>query len=231
MAKDVSGNGNAAAWGLPRVLDFFDSRRASTEEVYPSEWFFLKDHINEGVSVLDIGCAQGGFARVLGEHLARFSYTGVDINADMIARARDRHPGHTFHHVPEGDYAVLGNTRFDLVLVLGILHLHESWRDTVAAAWQYTGGCLILDLRETDGPSIEDKSVSYMKMDFHGGGDEHSAMTLPYNIINAGEALGTVTGLCEGAARISHYGYLHPVSSAAVCPVDRVMATTYCIER
>lgn len=231
MGQDVSGNGNAAAWGLPRVLDFFETRRATTEEVYPSEWFFLKDRFMEGTSVLDIGCAQGGFVSVLQEHLASFSYTGVDINADMIARARDKHSGHAFHHVPEGDYAVLGNTRFDLVLVLGILHLHETWRDTIAAAWKHTGECLILDLRETDGPSIEDKSVSYMKMDFHGGGKDHSETTLPYNVINAGKALGTVTGLCQGAARISHYGYLHPVSSAAVCPVDRVTATTYCIER
>lgn len=227
----MSGTGNAEAWGLPRVLDFFEARRATTDEVYPSEWFFLRDRLRDGMTVLDVGCAQGGFARVLGEHLGAFSYTGVDINADMVARARAKHPGHAFHHVAEGDLAVLGERRFDLVIVLGILHLHEAWRDTLAAAWRHTGGCLVFDLRETHLPTIEDKARSYFRMDFHGGGPEHAETTLPYNVVNAGEALAVVTETCRGAARISHYGYLHAVSPAAVCPLDEVMANTYCVER
>ena len=222
---------NADAWGLPRVLDFFETRRAATAEVYPSEWHFLEGRLHDGVRVLDIGCAQGGFASIIGEHVGDFSYTGLDINAEMVRRARQRHPRHTFHHVPEGDYSVLGETRFDLVLVLGILHLREAWRDTIAAAWKHAGACLILDLRETDGPSIEDKSVSYMKMDFHGGGAEHARATLPYNIINATEALETVRELCEGAGGILDYGYEHPVTGTAVTPARQVTARVYCIER
>ena len=222
---------NADAWGLPRVLKFFETRRAATTEVYPSEWHFLEGRLHEGVSVLDIGCAQGGFASIIGEHIGDFSYTGLDINAEMVRRAGQRHPRHTFHHVPEDDYSVLGETHFDLVLVLGILHLHETWRDTIAAAWRHTGECLILDLRETDGLSIEDRSVSYMKMDFHGGGAEHARTTLPYNIINATEASDIVSALCRGAGTIRQFGYTHPVSHAARTPLVEVVANTYQIER
>lgn len=222
---------NADAWGLPRVLDFFAGHRNSAADVYPSEWFFLKDRLREGITVLDIGCAQGGFASVLKERLTAFEYTGIDINADMIARARALHPGAVFHHVREDDFSVLGSARFDLVLILGILHLHESWRNTIAAAWAHTHGSLILDLREIEGPSIEDKARSWFRMDFNGGGEDHGSVTLPYNIINAGEALAAVAGSCPDAAGISHYGYRHPVSRAAVTPVDTVMATVWCIER
>jgi hypothetical protein len=149
----------------------------------------------------------------------------------MVRRARKTHPRRTFHHVPEGDYSVLGEARFDLVLVLGILHLHETWRDTVTAAWKHAGKCLIFDLRETDGPSIEDKSVSYMKMDFHGGGAEYAQATLPYNIINATEASGIVKELCQSAVRVLDYGYEHPVTGAAVIPAHQVTAKVYCVER
>lgn len=227
----MSAPANAEAWGLPRVLDFFEERRAATAEVYPSEWHFLEGRLREGVSVLDIGCAQGGFASIIGEHVGEFSYTGLDINAEMVRRARQRHPRHTFHHIPEGDYSVLGEARFDLVLVLGILHLHESWRDTIAAAWKHAGECLILDLRETDGPSIEDKSVSYMKMDFHGGGADHARATLPYNILNGADALDIVTTLCAGAETIRRFGYSHAVSHAARTPLAEVVTNTYQIVR
>lgn len=221
---------HADAWGLPRVLEFFESARATTDQVYPSEWLFLRDRLKEGMTVLDVGCAQGGFAAVLGEHLETFSYTGVDINPDMVLRAREKYPDHTFHRVPEGDLSVLGAARFDLVLILGILHLHEAWRDTVAAAWARTGGCLLLDLRECSGPSVEDRETSFMRMDFHGGGDSHARVTLPYIVMNAGEALQTLEALCPGHARISRFGYTHPATSAAVCPVARPHVTTYCIE-
>lgn len=226
-----SAHHNAAAWGLPGVLGFFDKARASTDQVYPSEWLFLKDRLREGMTVLDVGCAQGGFAAVLAEHLRDFRYTGVDVNADMLARARDRFPGHRFLQVAEGDYDILGDETFDLVLVLGILHLHETWRDTLVEGWRRSKGSLILDLRETDGPTVEDKSVSYFRMDFGGGDSRHGETVLPYILVNSAEALATVRRLCPGARRISHYGYLHPVSGSAVTPVAEAMANVWCIER
>ncbi|CAA7613636.1 putative methyltransferase (Methylase) [Candidatus Terasakiella magnetica] len=219
------------AWSLPGVLGYFDTERSSTAQVYASEWIFLKDRLKEGMSVLDVGCAQGGFAAMLAENLKDFSYTGLDVSSDMITRARVRFPRHSFHHVVGGDWGALGAARFDQVLVLGILHLHFGWRDTIAQAWARTKSCLILDLREIDGPTVEDQSRSYFKMDFGASDDRHAATTLPYVLVNAAEALATIRALCPDAARISHYGYLHPVSSSAVTPVGQAMANVWCIER
>lgn len=222
---------NAAAWGLPQVLDFFDQARATTSEVYASEWFFLKDELRPGIHVLDVGCAQGGFATVMAEHLDDFVYSGIDINAGMVERAKAKHPRHTFHHVEGTDWSALGNQQFDLVLVLGILHLHESWRDTLRAAWARTRGTLIFDLREVSGPTIEDKSHSYFRMDFHGGDTRHTEAHLPYVLVNTAEALALVQDVCGLEAKVERYGYVHPVSGSAVTPDTAVMATTYCIRR
>jgi SAM-dependent methyltransferase len=222
---------NARAWGLPRVVAFFDRRRDTTAEVYPSEWVFLKEKLVEGLSVLDVGAAQGGFAAVLAEHLKDFSYTGIDINADMVARARARFPAHSFHHVAEGDFAALGEARFDLVLVLGILHLHEGWRATLAGAWARTRGALILDLRETWRPGIEDKARSYFRMDFNGGGGDYAEARLPYNVINSADAIAEIARLCPGHARIRQHGYTQPPGGAARTPFETVIAKAYCVER
>ena len=222
---------NAAAWGLPGVLEFFDNHRATTEEVYLSEWLFMKEMLVEGVSVLDVGCAQGGFATVLSEHLKDFSYTGLDINSEMIARARRRNPAHTFHHVEEGIFGLDSDDKFDLVLVLGILHLHENWRTTLAQAWAHTNGTLIFDLRETEKLSVEDKTQSYLKMDFHTADQQHAVTNLPYNLINSGDALSIVREICHDADKLQRYGYLHPPSSSAIIPVSDVLVSAYSVER
>lgn len=229
--RSKAAESNAAAWGLPKVLDFFSERRRGLAELYPSERFFLDGCLNEGVRVLDIGCAQGGLAAALAERLGRFQYTGVDVNADMVERARARYPGHRFLHVREGDYSVLGAETFDLVVVFGILHLHETWRDTLAAAWCHTGGTLLFDLRETEGPTVEDKARSYFRMDFNGGDAIHADARLPYILVNAGDALGTVRRICAGARGLARYGYLHPVSDAAIGPVAEAMASVFRVDR
>ncbi len=222
---------NAAAWSLPRVVNFFATHRSGTADVYASERFFIEPRLKAGVRVLDVGCAQGGFASVLAEHLGDFTYTGVDISADMIAAARVRHPRHAFHQVAEGRLGPAEGEQFDLVLVLGILHLHKKWRDTLTAAWRATAGSLIFDLRETEGPTIDDKSRSYMRMDFHGGDERHVEARVPYIVLNAGEALGAARTICAGTQRLSRYGYFHPVTASATTPVAEVMASVYCAER
>ena len=222
---------NAGAWGLPRVLDFFAERRTTGEHVYPSEWFFLKERLGEGISVLDVGCAQGGFATIIGEHVSSFRYTGLDVNPEMISRARARHPDHIFHHVAEGTFGLNPTERFDLVLVLGILHLHEIWRETLSQSWAHCGGTLIFDLRESAEPTIEDKARSYFRMDFNGGDDAHHTTNLPYVIVNSGDALALIEERCGDAKRLENYRYRHPVSAAAVTPIAEVMASVYCAER
>lgn len=220
----------AQSWSQPGVLDFFAHERASSSQVYPSEWFFLKGLLQEGMKVLDIGCAQGGFVGVLGEHLNDFSYTGVDISRDMIDKARTRHPGQRFFCSPEGDLSVLNAERFDLVLVLGILHLHESWRDTLANAWRHTKDALLFDLRETEGPTLEDKSLSWFGMDFSGDAETQETR-LPYIVLNAGEALSEATRLTEGSVKFSRYGYRHPPSSAARTPLSLIFSSVYLAQR
>lgn len=216
------------SWDAPGWVEFYETRRATTEAIYPSEWFFLKDLLVEGISVLDIGCALGGLASVLSEHLTRFEYTGVDISENMIERAKQKYPSHRFYAIKEADLSVLADERFDLVVCLGVLHLSKKWRELISAAWS-RADILLLDLRETAAATIEDETISYYQMDTlpTTGGVAH----LPYNIINSGEALSTLMELCVDATGLHHYGYLAGASAAAVTPIKAVMMNTYQIDK
>ena len=220
---------NANSWSQRNVVSFFDNHRTTKSDVYPSEWFFLKDQLQEDMSILDIGCAQGGFAGIIGEQLSKFSYTGVDISKEMITKASAKYPQHVFHHVNENDYSAISG-KYDMTLVLGHLHLHETWRDTIKTAWKHTKSVLILDLRETFGKTIEDKTKSYFAMDINGSNGDYSEV-LPYNLVNAGEALETIVSICSGLEKISHFGYLQDPSSTTVTKVDKIFANVYLIQK
>lgn len=219
----------AALWSMPGWVEFYETRRGTTQDIYPSEWLFLKDLLAEGISVLDIGCAVGGLVSVLSEHLMRFEYTGVDLSEDMIGRAKQKHPRHRFCVVEEADLSVLADARYDLVVCLGVLHVNRRWRELIASAWARTEQCFLFDLRETSEATVEDETVSYFSVDTLL--QTNGPARLPYNIINTAEALSTVADLCGGATRIQHYGYLADASPAAVTPTKQVHMNTYRIDK
>ncbi len=229
MSSD-QGHHNADAWGLPGVVRFFSHERSVSADVYPSEWHFLQGLLREGISILDIGCAQGGFAGIISEHVRQFTYVGVDINADMIARGRARFPHHRFLCVEEGKFDLDGEC-FDVVLVLGILHLHETWRATLQTAWEHTRGSLVFDLRETESETIEDKNCSFLKMDFGASDRTHAETRLPYIILNTDEATRTAARICEGAASLESFGYAHSASPSAVTPYEKIITRVWCARR
>lgn len=67
-----------------------------------------------GRRALDFGCGTGRstrFLRALG-----FEPLGVDISADMIAKARERDPSGTYRMIPDGDFRELPQRAYDVVL-------------------------------------------------------------------------------------------------------------------
>ncbi len=227
----LTSEGAATIWNESGWPEYYETHRATTADVYPSEWFFLKDLLAEGMTVLDIGSAAGGLASVLSEHLHQFEYTGVDISEEMVRRARQRHPTRTFHVIREADLAAIGDGQYDVVVCLGVLHLTRPWRELVASAWQRTKQSLLLDLRESHLATVEDETASHFRVDFLLNGGSLGGSVLPYNIINSAEALSTIVQVCADAGRLQHYGYLAPPSEAAVTPVKQVLMNTYRIDR
>jgi len=61
----------AQAWAAPEQIAFFSRKRATLADLYPSERVFLDPLLVEGVSVLDVGCAQGGLASAIAEKVER----------------------------------------------------------------------------------------------------------------------------------------------------------------
>lgn len=107
---------------------FSDSRR----DPWPG-WSRAVSHLNlpadHPISVLDVGCGNGRFAKFLEDHLASpYCYRGIDSSPALLDRARDAH--RALDHVQFENCEILDSgvalapneNRFDLVVLFGVLH-------------------------------------------------------------------------------------------------------------
>jgi SAM-dependent methyltransferase len=99
-----------------------------------------------GRDVVELGCG-GGFGAELIAGLEPRSYLGIDVMPEQIALAQQRNlPGARFM---VGDAAALdlASACADVVVMLGILHHVERWRDALAEARRLLrpGGVLVIE--------------------------------------------------------------------------------------
>src|SRR5438874_853631 len=84
-------------------------------------------------SVLDYGCGKGDLYAYLKDRGFRGRYTGFDINPEMIALARKKHPGVRFEACDIEEAAV--TERFDYILLSGVFNNrisdNQSWMQSV----------------------------------------------------------------------------------------------------
>ena len=222
----------ASAWGLDRVVDYYKNGRNTPQKLYQSERHFILPQLRENISILDIGCAAGGFASTIQHVISNFEYTGLDVSDAMIKEAKKNHPQHQFHVIEEANFSPLKNKKFDLVICLGILHLHTAWRDTAISAWKHTKGSFIFDLREIPGPTIESMKESFFKMNFNGGNGIYESTILPYILLNANDALNFVfSNFADQAEKIEQFGSVSSPRESSQLPVSKVMMNTWSLTK
>ena len=131
------------------------------EEAHP-ELSLLGERLDDGASVLDIGCGAG--VPITRELADRFSVTGVDISSEMIRLARANVPGATFVH---GDImsAEFVDSSFDAVVAFySIFHLPREEHASLFGCvrdWLKPGGYLMCTLNHSS-------ELAYTEDDFFG---------------------------------------------------------------
>lgn len=225
--QSVKNISNSDSWSHENAIRYYSSHRNSVAETYESEKFFLSRIIEPGYSILDIGCATGGFVNVFREFEPTVSYTGVDISADMIRQARILHPGNRFE-VADGNNLPFENDRFDIVFSSGALHMAPNWREILAEGWRVANRYFIFDVRlKNTPPSIEDIHQSFEKIAFSGQWDGETIV--PYIIIDVKMFKRTIEALNPAPSVWQIHGYYHPVSEMTVTPEKEVCMTMCCL--
>lgn len=80
----------------------------------------------EQVSVLDVGCATGALVEYLGKKKPLWNFTGVDVSAELLNKARERMPSYEW---VEGSALSLPKEfshKFDVSLCIGVLGIFDE---------------------------------------------------------------------------------------------------------
>lgn len=218
---------NSDAWANPDAVEFFSVHRSDARELYPSEKKFLIEVLKPGMTVLDVGCATGGMYAALRDLIGDIHYTGVDVSAPMIRRARERFPQAQFEFV-DGKKLPFPDASFDVVISFGVLHMILNWRELLAECFRLTKKSFLFDLRLVEGESVEDRSRSWQWI--APDSQEQSDNRVPYVVLNAKEAVEMCVSL-EPSISLRAYGYLHPIAQTARGPYSEVCMTSFCMER
>ena len=193
-----------------RFVDKYRETRNRPEELFPSEQRFLPRVLRPGMSVLDIGCACGGFYNILRTLEPNIDYTGVDVVQVLIDEARRLYPDGRFE-TTDGGRLPFGDRTFDLVQLWGVT-LHEpQYRDVLRDAWRVARHVLIFDVRlQRHGSEVIDTNRSYVETE-EGGRN--------YYIVPNGRTFLRWLRTLEPAPRyIEAFGYEGKPNARAVLP-------------
>lgn len=206
-------NKYANSWSSSSVVSYYLSNRDKDKDLYRSEKVFIKDALRKKHTLLDIGCAAGGFRNIVKGYNPRIEYSGVDISPVMIEEAKKRFPQERFY-VTDGNRLSFPDSFFEVVICFGVLHMTENWKTLLSEAWRVCKDSLLFDLRITDAEGISDIRTSYQKLQFEGAWDGVSIA--PYIVVNIDDFMQYLLGVKPSISMTKAYGYMHPVSPMTV---------------
>lgn len=209
----------------PDLVQFYERHRSRPEDLYPSERRFLPWLARQSRSVLDVGCATGGFMNIWQHFGGQMAYSGVDVSDSLIAAARRIYPGVSFLH---GDCAAglpLPSSSADIVQALGWLHWEPRYADAIGELWRLTRRFVFFDVRLVDEPADLDGGVQRLAFSEEWDG----STTTPY-ICAAWLPFTCLLAKLE-PARILGYGYWGKPADTVDGVEREVCFATFVLER
>lgn len=139
----------------PELVSFYTTHRKHPEDLYDSERRFLPWLADQANSVLDVGCAAGGFLNIWRAYRPDIKYTGVDVSAPLVEAARKLHPDVDFLVGDCSSGLLLNDGYADIVQALGWLHLEKGYDEALSELWRLCKRYMFFDLRLLPTPSPE----------------------------------------------------------------------------
>lgn len=217
---------NHFAWTEhPELVEFYTQHRHRPEDLYPSERRFLPWLAQQATSILDIGCAAGGFRKIWQHYNPGIQYSGIDISESLIAAARQLHPSVSFLQGDVTRDRTLNLERADVVQALGWLHWEPDYPMALQRLWSLTEHYLFFDLRLV--ARSEQAIVASQKLTYVDNWDGET--TTPYVTVAWPEFACFLLQLQP--ARILGYGYWGQPAKTAIGVNSEVCFTAFVLEK
>lgn len=209
----------------PELVAFYTAHRDHPDALYPSEARFLPWLARRSTSVLDAGCAAGGFYNIWRAFNPPIEYVGIDISPPLIQAARQLHPDVKFLTASVTDGVPLADASSDVVQALGWLHWEPRFDVALREMWRLTRRHLFFDvrLREVDGRD----RLSSQRLSLTAEWDGQTRV--PYVVADWARFAHLLHGLVP--ATILGYGYTKPPAQTVDDADSEVVFATFVLEK
>jgi len=134
-------------WNSEVALDKYAKARTWNER-FRSEVFFLEQIMETGMSILDVGCANGDLYVGLKEKYSSVEYTGLDVAENLLEKARLICPEVEFIHGNLLENNPFGkDDKFDLVTATGVLQHEQEFSSLVQSMLDLSNNYVLVDLK------------------------------------------------------------------------------------
>lgn len=152
--------------------ELYDSRFHNHSKALSED--FLKKHIPENGSVIDVGCGVGRWCRIASKYAGKV--VGIDYSPDLIADAESRTDAENITFLVGDATKDLNDEKFDLALLLHVIE-HIDDADKILKDLQNVASKLIVEV-----PDFEHDPLNYVRLKqdlpFYSDGDHVREYTL-----------------------------------------------------
>lgn len=226
MTADDDATPTRAGWAEhSELVSFYESNRRRLDDLYPSERRFLPWLARDSESVLDIGCAAGGFSEIWRAYNRQVVYTGADTSARLVEAARTLHPELDFRQADCAIGLPYDDGYATTVQALGWLHWERDHARALRELWRVTGRYLFFDVRLQDESPVDVQGVQKLALT----GEWDGVTTVPY-ICLAWPRFAELL-LEFKPSRLFAYGYTGSPSDTVSGVAQSICFATFVLER
>lgn len=212
-----------------KLVNTYSTLRTKWDEFYKSELDALESikPIKSNLTHLDVGCGCGGLSNLFSTTYGVKS-TGIDINNQVIEKAKKIFPNNTFY---EGDILspkfIKLHRKFDIVTSFSCVDWNIESDLMFKKCWSFVkeDGWFIVTLKLTDMISVKDIKKSFQYLN-HITKDEKAQ----YTIYSFDEIYKKISNL--NVSEINHFGYWLPIKkNNTVAPYDELCFSAFAIKK
>jgi SAM-dependent methyltransferase len=209
----------------PKLVEFYSTHRCKPADLYPSERRFLPWLALNAISVLDVGCAVGGFSQIWKYYRHDIVYAGVDLSANLIKVAQSLYHDCEFSVANPVNGIPFPDITFDVVQALGWLFWEFKYEESLEEMWRITRRWLFFDVRLVS--TEDDAQVGEQRMTY---GDEWDGQSVtPYLTLSWFQIVRMMLKL--NPKTIMGYGYMGKPSSDVVGIRDEICFGVFVLEK